>query len=134
MDRKWKLIYQYVDEVFKQKEKGEWPSCLPDVWRGGRGYPDADKRIAVPDRPDDIFVLCGDYCRRHLYWVSINLDPAVHNEIPIVVVQVYEKQGGKISEIDEYIALEDIFDEEIEELRELLRRAEESARRAGAII
>jgi len=133
MGKKWQLVYRYIDEVFHQKEVGQWPGCLPAIWRGGRCYPDLEKRMTVADRPDDLIVLCENPCRRHLYWASVSLNPAIHDEIPIVVVEVYEKQEGKISEIDEHIALGDILDEDTEEFRNLLRSAEEATRKGTEV-
>ncbi len=127
MDRKWKKVYFYYDDPYRgnpfnnPRIEGGLPDCL-----SGR------EEFTVPHRPNDVFAFCDSTCRKHLYWRNLECLP--YDEIPTIIVEVYEKQAGRMNEIDEYIALEEICDEDLAEIKDLLCQAEEAARRAGIII
>lgn len=118
---KWKLVYQYHEKITSRTEEGGLPLCFESVFR-------KSDAICVPSRPSDIFYICEQECRRHLYWKSWGEGDPVEGPVE-ELIQAYEKQLlGKINDIDELVAVEEIIDQNFKKFCRLLKEAEKYLR------
>jgi hypothetical protein len=108
---KWKTMYRCQHNGLKE-EAGEWPECLPNSWKGLKGFPKDEARNFITKDQNQSLVFCS--CGHHAYYLDSG--PAKKfgfDEIGVFQTIMVFKRNRKMPKAGEEIAITEIVGEKL---------------------